>query len=80
MTDLHVFNIEGKVTAYRKTIERHLGYKINIRVLRDINKDRRDILEGLDYKTAQDLALSLELNHGADVAFVFENDPVTKTL
>jgi hypothetical protein len=74
MVELHVFGIQGKITAYRRLIERHLGYKIKIKLLRKIHKSKCDIVPDLDYDSAEKLAESIKEECGAELAFVFDED------
>lgn len=75
MVDLHIFNLTGKAVNYRRFIEKYLGYKIKIRLLREIQQTHRDILEDLTFEQAVILSEDLsEEFYGTEFAYVFEAD------
>jgi hypothetical protein len=80
MVDLHVFGIKCKINEYRKVLENHLGYKTKIIILRDVYKSKSDIIPEIPDSIALELSNDLMVIFGAEVALVYEQDPISKTL
>ena len=80
MVELHVFGIEGNIKDYRDALLYHLGYRTKMSILIRVKQTGKDIIPEVPDEVAIAMIDELEFSFDAEVALVFEEDPITKTL